>query len=377
MSEIVLSIANFLSIILTSLWFWIFIAFVILWRILTVWYRRCKLKALERVVYSRSFSSDGVFAGETFEFTETISNPSLFPLFSVKMEYYMPSGFTVDGIICKEYTKMTSIFHIPPRASVKKTHSITANERGHAKLETASIRYRNTEFSFSVPYNIYVYPNYSAIKNDLPPDIYRAGDNISHQKNIEDPFFLSCIRPYQAGDSMRTINFKASVRSFSGGVRQLMCNSFDSSRNFNSLIILDMFNYSTEDEVLYDNRSQLEIGLCYACYLLLETVRQGGRVGYASNCTSGGDQFISIPCGFGDLHIKNILNCFATTNYYSRRDFSINSLILHCLKTLPPDTDIYLITPFTDSKTADTIHRIESKGVNVCIIKLNQGGNRE
>lgn len=244
MRKFLLFVVDVFATILSSKLFWILVAIAIAFILIIFWYRRTKIKAIERLEYQRSMSVDGVFAGEDFILTETLHNPTWFPLISVKMEFFIPAGFSIDNIICEKYTKIMSIFYIPPRATVTKEHNVCARRRGYYTLETSIIKYRKNEFLFSTPLEMYVYPNYSEIVADMPPDIYRVGNSISKNKYIEDPFFVSGIRSYIAGDPMRSINFKASARSFVGGVPQLMSNNYDSSRNFDSMIFLDLFNYA-------------------------------------------------------------------------------------------------------------------------------------
>ncbi len=73
---------------------------------LVISYRRLKERALGRMQYSRTVDTDGIFAGETLTLTETVRNPSWFPLFSVKIEFYVPAGLTVDGKAGQETLKL-------------------------------------------------------------------------------------------------------------------------------------------------------------------------------------------------------------------------------------------------------------------------------
>ena len=166
---------------------------------------------------------------------------------------------------------------------------------------------------------------------------------------------------------MRAINFKASARGFSGGVRQLMSNDYDSSRNYNSMILLDLTAYP---DTAIGEEEQIEVGLRYACYLFSEALKNGGNVGFAANCAVGARKFIKTPCAAGGAHVKSVLRCLSQVNYYSRRDFSFDSLILRVAEEMSAGTDLYLITPYVDSKAGETVRRLESGGVNVCLIPL-------
>ena len=366
-------LANIVGQVTRSPQFWIALLVLAAGAILIALYRQAKLRALDKVIYSRHFSTDGIFVGETLELIETIRNPGWFPLFRVRVEFFMPGGLTVDGIECKQHTKVTSIFHIPPHATVQKAHTVRADKREHYHMQTSFIRYRKTEYTFPSPIDFYAYPNQYDADASFAPDVYRSGDAIASRKYIEDPFFLSGIRAYRPGDPMRTINFKASARGFSGGMRQLMSNDYDSSRNYNSMIVLDLTSYS---EAPMDADTQIEIGLRYACYLFCEALRNGGNVGFAANCAVDSSRYIHIPCSSGTMHTKLILEQFAEISANAKRDYSVNVILQTIVPDLPRGTDVYIITPFVDDKMAGLLHSLRRTGRTVEVILLSGGGQK-
>ena len=335
--------------------------------LIVISYRKMKLSALGMLEYSRSFSTDGAFSGESFTLTEIVRNPTIFPLFFVEMDFFVPSGLTVDGVRCSEYTKSTSIFHIPPYSTVQKIHTVTSQKRDHYILHNAAVTYRKNEFVFDVPIDVYVYPDRS-FSVDMSEEVRLAGEAVAKRKYIEDPFFFEGVRRYNRGDSMRQINFKASVRSFSGGVRQLMSNCFDTSRSFDIMIYLDLTDYSNADDFEHYSKT-LENSLRCACYLFSQAEMNGGRVGFAANCASETGRFINIPCGTGNGHAKAILECFSSITPYARRDYSIHALLSDALE-LPDSIDIYYVTSFVNDKNAELIRRLERMGRCVRVVRL-------
>ncbi len=369
--EFLYSILDFLRRLLSQKWFWILVAVAVALILLLVLYRKLKTDALSHLEYARYFSSDGVFAGESFEMVEVVHNPTMFPLFFVNMDFFIPAGLTVNGVKCYEYKKCTSTFHIPPRATAKKVHEVISEKRDHYKLKNVSLVYRKNEFTFEAPIEIYVYPDKYYDDVDLSELIRLTGDAIANKKYVEDPFFFSGIRRYNAGDSMRQVNFKASVRSFSGGVRQLMCNFYESSRNFDTMIYLDLTEYHVVEG--YEKYCEaLERGLRCACYLFCQAQTYGGKVGFVTNSSTEDSRYVNIPCDTGNLHTKKILECFAEITPYARHDFSMNSLLQDAIK-LPNGTDIYLITPYVDDKNAELIRSLERVGKSVSVIKIQVG----
>lgn len=363
-------ILDFLLDILTSAWLWIAIGAIVLFLLLRSAYRKLKTWSLGYLQYSRFFSTDGVFVGESLELTEKIENHSWFPLFSVRIEFFVPAGITVDELTCREYTRVTSFCFVPPFSTVYKKHAITANKRDHYKLNTASVIYRSNEFIFSDSLDFYAYPNCDVASLTLSDDLYHAGNAISDRKYIEDPFFISGIRPYRAGDPLRSINFKASLRSFSGGMRQLVSNNYDSSRNYDSMIFLDLTTYP---ENSLRAEYQLELGLKYTCFLFCEALKNAGRVGFSSNCAIGESRYVHIPCSSGEAHTKSMLESFAELAWFARRDFSMTAIVKAIAPTLSIGTDLYLITPFVDDELAHLLSELERAEVSVNVITLKEG----
>lgn len=360
-------------IVLSSTWFWVIAAIIAVVVALVLIYRKLKLWALSQIEYSRYFSTDGVFAGESFTMTEVLRNPTLFPLFFVEMEFFVPSGLTVDGVACSEYTKSASIFHIPPCSTVQKDHTVTSKKRDHYKLQNAGVEYRKNEFIFEVPIDVYVYPDKYYADVDLSEEMKLAGESVANKKYVEDPFFFSGIRRYIPGDPMRQINYKASVRSFSGGQRQLMCNFYESSRSYDTMIYLDLTDYDAGD-AFDECNSILEKGLRCACHLFCLSQMNGGKVGFVCNCDTDLGRYINIPCGTGHLHAKKILECFSVISPYARNDYSIHSLFAEAVK-LPESTDIYFITSRVTDKNATLIHGLRRMGRSVSVVGLEADRN--
>lgn len=371
MQAFLLILADILTTLITSLWFWIVLLAILFTLAVSIAYRKLKVWALGLVSYNRKFSTDGVFVGESLELIETVENNCFFPLFSVRIDFFVPGGITIDELSCKEYTKVTSVCFLPPYSTVHVRHTVSPDKRDHYKMSTASIVYRKDEFIFEDSLDFYAYPNRYGASVRLSDDLYCSGSAISDRKYIEDPFFLAGIRPYRESDPMRAINFKASVRSFFGGMRQLVSNNYDSSRNFDSLILLDLTTY--EGSTIKEEE-QLELGLEYTCFLFCEATKNAGRVGFAANCAIGEGRYVYIPCSSGDMHTKSILETFSELSCYARRDYSMTAILKNIAPNLDSGTDVYLVTPFVDDEMAQLLSALERREFGVRVIPL--GGAR-
>ncbi|MBE6597746.1 MAG: DUF58 domain-containing protein [Ruminococcaceae bacterium] len=369
MSDILYWLSETALTLITSRLFWILFFITAISILLFFIYKKLKIWALERVEYLREFSSDGVFVGDTIELVETIKNRTWFPLFSVQVGFFLPSGLKINDLVCNDYTKVTSIFFIPPFSTVSKKHNVVPVKREHYKLNMASILYRKNEFVFNDDIDFFAYPDVFDTGINLSRDLCFSGNIISSKKYIEDRFFVSGVRPYYYGAPMNSINFKASTRSFSGGIRQLVCNSCDSSKNSDSMIFLNLTHYS---EISISDEEQVELGLKYACFLFCESLKNAGCVGFATNCSRDFSKYVHIPSGSGVIHSKKILEAFSEIAWYAKRDYSMNAILKKLVPSLSADTDIFLITPMVDDELSRTVNMIKQAGYAIHIIPLEE-----
>ena len=65
-----------------------------LWRLLKL----LRALAIAKISYTREFSENAVFAGDSVYMTETVYNRTLMPLFFVDIEGYLYNGLAIDGV---------------------------------------------------------------------------------------------------------------------------------------------------------------------------------------------------------------------------------------------------------------------------------------
>lgn len=343
----------------------------LLWRL----YLRLRSRALEQVEYERFFSADGVFCGTELCMTEVLRNPTWFPLFFVEVSFFAPDGLCFDGVERQGYQRLRSVFQLMPHSGAVREHSVRALRRDRYRMEAAQIVWRDNAYEFDVPLQLSVYPAQFEAPLDILPDSHRLGDRLAANRFIEDPYFTSGIREYRRGDPMRNIDFKASARTMSRGRRQLMSRDCDSSRNFDAMVLLDLTPYPEVCSTLAHNRALTENGLRLACYLLRETVRNGGRFGLAANIESlqysVNRPFILIPCDTGMPHMKHVLETFAAIPIYrTARDYSFSALIRDFRNMIPRDMDVYLLTAGAEGGHGPLIREMERAGNTVTIVRI-------
>jgi uncharacterized protein (DUF58 family) len=272
--------------------------------------------------------------------------------------------------------KLTSIINALPHTTLRKVHKVKAVKRDHYLLETAAVKYCKNQFDYTVPAVLFVYPSRFDAWADMEPDLIRAGETISSRRFVEDPFFISGVRDYRFGDPMRSINFKATAKAAAWGTLKLISNSFDSSRDYSSMIFLDLTPYPEVCLAPGDSENLVEEGLRAACFIFGDTVANGGKTGFAANAAAGGKRFIYKAPGLGGLHVKGILESFAEITAFKRRDYSFNALLENSISLIERNIDIYVVTPYASDQLCRTVTEF-GRGRSISFVKFDTGGLRE
>ena len=330
--------------------------------------RAKKLKDLE---YTRCFSDEGVFVGDTVTLTEVIYNNSFFPLLFVDVGFHIKAGLEIDGIVIhpvEQVRYFASRFHIMPYTRITRIHTVKCNMRNHYALDTVEI-YGNKEYVYiSAPTELFVYPELLP-QNNLVPQVNRYGEQVSKNRFFKDRFNVSGIRSYQHGDSFSDINFKASARSMRFGMRELMVNNHDFSSHFNIMVYL---NLDKPTDMLSEQYFELfEYSLSAAATLITEAVNKGGRVGFSANARKdNNEKFTRFEPSGGIYHMLEILKSMSVL--MPSEGISIISLMGKDTPFVLKDSDICLMTMEIDDELENKIKQFKRIYRGVTVLLLNK-----
>lgn len=333
---------------------------------------------IRRLEYKRCFSDDGVYCGASLKLVEEITNRSFLPLFFVDMGFYVPAGLIVDGVDVpreEQNRYCSSRFHVMPFSRVVRTHRVVGQFRGHYCMDTVTVPIDSKNIhSFSAPCEVFVYPSMlSRLKRPIN-DFMMQGETISNSRFLKDPFLASGLREYRFGDPVNSVNFKASARSFKGGVRQLMVNNYDSSTNYNVMIL---FNYQIDSDVIQSSEefeTFAEYGLSYINTFLYQAYKNGGRVGFAANATKNAQSlaYVYHRCQGGNAHMVEILKSLATVENYT--GFSFSALIDLIINDVASDTEVVIISSRKSDAAPERIAALRRKCRSVSTVSLTGAG---
>ena len=339
-------------------------------------YRLLKLfraLAIGKLSYTREFSENAVFAGDSVFMTETVYNKTLFPLFFVDIEGYLYRGLAIDGAAPRggDMQHFVSRVHLLPFMQIKRTHKITCLRRGVFTLDSVSVFANGNPIIFEAPVTLTVYPELMKNAPMLPTIATTIGEHITNRALISDPFSLSGIRDYRPGDTMRQINYKATARS-AYSPAALKVNNYEFCQNYSFVVCLN-FHVKWEDHVdLAEYERIMESELSVSATALSEASRAGGRIGFAANCECGGkERFLTYKMNSGKHHFLDIMKCMAEMDFTDGMSYA--ALLDHYISLNTENTLYILVTTYIDSQIDAKIAHLRRTGNDVKIISPTGG----
>lgn len=329
-----------------------------------------KYYTLKHITYERHFSYNGVFEGEDIELIEEVTNHSFLPVFHIDIESLIPADLHFYGLASQDNFTVRSFisrFTLLPFTTVRRTHRARCLKRGTFQLETAQIIFFRKVFVLPSKTTLCVYPRQLTFTQAHHLDCYLSSMEPSRVPLFADAFSFSGVREYMPGDSLHSINHKASARfgqnlyvnrqEFITGRRQMLYQNFETTSEF-----------STEDY-----RQYMEVALSYCVYLLSQACSAGFETGFAANCRLfHGEKFLRYPVGAGQHsgQYEEILHAMADVTI--SRGQSIASLLSMDIANQLTNTEILLFTLTMDERCEEALRRLELLGNQVHVIWLDK-----
>ena len=332
--------------------------------LLARWIRRF---SIDRLRYERYFADACVYEGDSTELTETVWNPTAFIVPFADIESYFYDGLAVNGRDSEKGMRLfVSRYHLLPFEKRTRRIRVDCIKRGYYQLTSVSVRRCGEENYIKAPAEIYVYPKIEPITEEVL-SAYGMGDSFSRKKLIYDPFSVSGIREYQAGDSFHTINFKASARLSAGGSPRFVVNHYDYCSNL-KYYIYQNFHIPKSGNIRFDDYEELmEIGLRMAASLVLKAISQGGLCSFIANCsTADGKLRSEFPMRGGETHKNDILREMARMR--AKDGASFTSLLAENTASGIGNSEIFIITSYLDQGMEEQIDLLERLGNTVRVI---------
>lgn len=334
-----------------------------------------KKLGLKRVTYTRSFTKQKLFVGDHVEMTEIISNDKLLPVPWVRLESMIPSSLVfghqanLDIHTGELLQNHKSLFTLKPYTQIVRRHDITVTARGIYHLQSATMTagdvfgILNVVRTIPLDLELMVFPEIVAMR-DIPfSNKSWIGDVTVRRWMLEDPFWKSGVRPYLPGDSLKSVDWKATART-----NQLQVHQFDYTAD-RKLMILVNFETTARMWSKVTRPEAVEKAISYAASIANVTVTQGIETGFACNGTMKSlqkGQAVILPPGAGSHHLTDMFEAMA------QLELELSCSFRTFLESWEESTgtDFIVITPIPLTEVENNISRIRMRGNGVEIIEI-------
>lgn len=330
--------------------------------------------ALRKLSYSRSFSKNKVFAGEQLEMVEQIQNEKLLPLPWVRLESMMPSALryqsqsNLDIHAGEQLQNHKSLFVMKPFSRIVRTHRITCMKRGVYQVDSATMTagdlfgiaesYRQMKLGLEVV----VYPQLVPIEQVPFSNKSWIGDITVKRWILDDPFWKTGARPYAAGDSLRSVHWKATARTNHLQVHQ---NDYTADRKLQLLV-----NVQTSEGMWHKVTfpETVERALSYAASIAGVTIAQGVPTGFSCNAWMKdypkGTPVEMTPAA-GPQQLQTMYELMAHLEMEMTTSFHT---VLERQLTASAETDLLIITPLPLDSSQALLEEYRKRGVSIEIL---------
>lgn len=341
--------------------------------------------ALARVSYDRYFSQTTAFEGDRIEMVERIANRKLLPVPWLRLESFLSrelvfgKQINLDISSGELFQNHLSLFSLRSYRQIVRRHDVHCRKRGHYRLTSVTMTAGDplglfrTSRQFPLSIDLLVYPG-GIHPDQIPlPRHSLLGELLVRRWIVEDPFLVSGVRDYQAGDSLRSINWKATARTgslqahrrdFTADLRLVICLNVETSGA--------MWGTATDPE-------RIELGIRYAAALVGLAIGKGIPTGLLCNGRIDSETAspLVLPSLGGAVQHEAILAALAKLQLKSAANMAYlldNEAIEASVRT-----DYLLISCHRDDKLRESADRLTQMGHGVewLILPEVRGGNAD
>lgn len=336
--------------------------------------------ALKRITYSRSFKVPTCFEGDALELVEVIENRKILPVPWLRVESQFRTGIAFRGqhnLDISEgqyYQNHKSFFSLMPWTKIVRRHHVTAIHRGFYRLGTVSMTSgdllgsSSDVSSFPLEGGLTVYPEPLDVSDMSLPVQTWMGDMIVRRWIVEDPFLVSGVRPYQDGDPLKDIHWKASARSGSLQVRRR-----DATADCRIKVYLNI----EDHEQMWSKATRpesVEYGIRLTAGIAAHLLSQGMELGLGSNgcLVEEPNVMIDLPVAGGREQIYSIYDALARLEL--SRVLSFHDYLEQELNRLEERYDILIVSTYVSDRLQSMLHRFQDHGHRVQVTLLEDIG---
>lgn len=342
------------------------------------------LVGLKAVTYTRTFSSQQLFAGQTVWMLEILANRKRLPVPWLRVESLLPAQLVFkqqeDHMVINRGDQLqnhASLFSIPSYTEIVRKHEIVCPHRGKYRIASYTLSYGDavgvTMKTEKLPADIeiIVFPKLKELR-DFPLDARKCLQSVRSMSNsiMEDHYYVAGVRPYRQGDSFRLVNWSATAKS-----GELLVHKRESMRDNDLTIFLnaELMDHANNRKV---SAEDFEEALSYTASAIQYVISGGGKAGliFNGNVEGSNELLFQAPAKAGTSHIDYLLHEMAgfqpTTTL--GLTYALEKLVADQVRGL----NYMLISAFLDAKQESLVQRLRQQDNTVEIMLFPRGVNR-
>ena len=333
--------------------------------------------------YHRELQETRAFLGETVDLTLTVHNMKPLPLMTLEIEDVFPVTLPVDGAEVA-FNRITNrgefhTFWMPGMFQrLKRHYAVQCVKRGYHFFGPTKVWVGDGAGLFSRTVYLsneqvlIVYPRlYAAAELRLPAK-NPFGEWSSKQRLFEDPLRPAGIRPWQPGDGMRRIHWKATARQLRLGQnqrtrhQQMLSRVYEPSEVPQVLIFLNVATLERYWEGVIPELVERTISVAGSLASLC--VEQRLPVGLIANANwPGSDQTMRLLPGRSPAQLTHILEMLAAVDLPSR---PIETQLMREAPRLPWGATLLVVTAVAHDALLGTVQQLARAGRKVVLFTL-------
>lgn len=329
---------------------------------------------LKGLNYTRSFSRRTVYEGEEAEMVEVLRNDR--PLFipwlraESRLSPYLRLGRQENLAVSGDrYHK--SIFTLRPYQQITRRHRVLLTHRGAYDAGNVSLTVGDLlgisggGVQLHTPAEILVYPRLLP-EDALPLPVSRLqGELLVRRHLVSDPFLINGIRPYQYGDQMRDVHWRATARMGS-----LQVKTHDYTADTKLLVVIN--GQMSEDQwgdLMDYEQALIEHAISLAATVCCRVLRGGVAAGFAANMPLNEQEKTTIlPPEKNPGREEELLAAFAKLKILRSRNFLSFLEDLSFLR----GTDVLLLSAYTSPNVEEKLRNLRMLGNTVTVHLLEK-----
>lgn len=330
-------------------------------------YRLLRSYGLKKLEYKRYFSEKGAFEEQEIYLIEEFTNHSILPMFKVDVETHVTAKLHMPGCSSRNEINQEFIsrFFVMPFTRIKRRHKVVCMQRGCYKLESAKVSFMKVEIFLDSRAYLKVYPRELEINDINRLNQCLQASEVSGKSILKDPFSFARVREYAYGDSMNTINHKATARA-----GKLMVNESEFVLGRRIVIYLNFQDWCT-GITAEQFKDILEKAMQYASYIAGTALKEGWQIGIRANCRlESGENYLMIQPGNGYGKYIEILDGLAEARTIFGN--SIGYVMNIDIDDYITNTEIIFFTTYIDCSIQEKIEKLEHMGNAVYPVNLKE-----